>query len=267
MKHKLKQIDPRHTGKFREKSDAAAETDSLLDEMYRLLYLMFAEDKRSLLVILQGIDASGKDGVIKHIFSGANPQGIRSYSFKEPSQEELRHDFLWRCHRLLPERGTMAIFNRSYYEDVTAVKVHPEYLKARPFEASIKPPKLFEQRYRQINEFERTLTESGTVVMKFFLHISKDEQKERLQERLEDPSKKWKFAASDVKDRKFWNEYQKAFQEMLDATNSKHCPWHVIPADRKWFRNYLVSKALVEELQSLKMKFPSRPAGEKIKIT
>jgi PPK2 family polyphosphate:nucleotide phosphotransferase len=256
-KFDLKKVDPADTGKFREKGDAAKETDKLLDEMYRLLYLMFAEDKRSLLVILQGIDASGKDGVVRHIFAGANPQGVRVYSFKAPSGEELKHDYLWRCHRVMPERGTTAIFNRSYYEDVTTVRVHPEYLKERNIDGELDLDELFERRYRQINEFEKMLTENGTMVLKFFLHISRKEQKERLEERLSDRSKNWKFSAQDVKERKLWKEHRAAFEKMLHATSTKHSPWHVIPADHKWYRNYAVSKIIVEKLAARKMLFPA----------
>ncbi|MGZ3694804.1 MAG: PPK2 family polyphosphate kinase [Bdellovibrionota bacterium] len=253
---KLKSIDPKNTGKFGDKADAVESTTAYLEEMYRLMYLMFAEDKRSLLIILHGIDAAGKDGAIQHIFSGANPQGIRVYSFKVPSEDELKHDFLWRCHHKAPERGTTAIFNRSYYEDVSTVKVHPEYLKLRKSCEGLDPELIFDQRYQQINNYEKMLTENGTSILKFFLHISKVEQKERLQERLKDSTRNWKFSLGDVKERKHWEKYQSAFQEMINETNTKHCPWHVIPADKKWYRNYLISKAIVEKLAEHKMKFP-----------
>ncbi|MGE3262032.1 MAG: PPK2 family polyphosphate kinase [Bacteriovoracia bacterium] len=265
MKIKLRNMAPDDTGKFKAKEEAASETEALLEEMYRLMYLMFAEDRRSLLIILQGIDASGKDGTIRHIFSGANPQGIRVYSFKQPSEEELRHDFLWRCQRLAPERGSVAIFNRSYYEDVTTVKVHPEYLEARRLPLGVKPAKIFSQRFAQINDYEKMLSENGTTVLKFFLHISKEEQKERLEERLVSREKNWKFSVSDIKDREYWGEYRKAFEEMMAATSTKHSPWHIIPADKKWYRNYLVTKLIVNTLSAHAMSFP-RAKHSKIKI-
>jgi PPK2 family polyphosphate:nucleotide phosphotransferase len=254
---KLKKIDPNETGAFREKDDAKAETEKYLKKMYDLLYLMFAHDRYSLLIILHGIDASGKDGTVRLIFSGANPQGVRVYSFKQPSQEELRHDFLWRCHRCLPESGFAAIFNRSYYEEVTTVQVHPEYLKAQRLpDEIVKDPKFFEKRYACINDFERMLTEKGTIVLKLFLHISKDEQKERLQERLQDRRKNWKFSEADITERKHWNRYQDVFEEMLNRTSTSHAPWNVIPANHKWYRDYLTAKTIVEALEQLKMKYP-----------
>lgn len=255
MAKKLRVIDPSDTGKLT-KEGALEATEKNLKRMYELLYLMFAENRRSLLIVLHGIDASGKDGTVRNIFSGSNPQGIKVYSFKQPSAEELAHDFLWRCHRLTPERGTTAIFNRSYYEDVTTVKVHPELLAARNIPPSMGKAALFEQRYKQINEFEKMLVENDTIIMKFFLHISKAEQKERLQDRLKDSTKNWKFSFGDLKTRKFWKKYEEVFQEMINHTDSSLAPWRVIPADKKWYRNYLVSQAIVDELEAKKMKFP-----------
>lgn len=249
---RLADIDPKNTGEFGDKNEAVEQTENYLKKMYDLLYLMFAEDRRSLLIILHGMDAAGKDGTVRHLFSGANPQGIRVYSFKEPSSEELQHDYLWRCHRVAPERGYATIFNRSYYEEVTTVKVHPELLVC----PMAHPKKLFRDRYRQINDFERMLCENGTLVLKFFLHISKEEQKVRLEERLEDPKKNWKFSPADIQERKYWREYQKAFSQMIEATHTKAAPWHIIPADRKWYRNLLVSRHIVEALEKQKMKFP-----------
>lgn len=262
MKVTLK-IDPAQTGGI-EKSEALELTESLLERMFELLYMMYAENRRSLLIILHGIDASGKDGTIRTIFAGMNPQGTKVYSFKKPSEEELSHDFLWRCHRLVPERGTTAIFNRSYYEDVTTVMVHPELLADRNLPKSA-ANRIFLQRYRQINEFERMLVENDTVVLKFFLHISKAEQKQRFLARLEDPSKNWKFSLDDLKARTQWDKYQKAFTEMIKRTNTRHCPWHVIPADKKWYRNYLVAREIVRSLEKQKMKYP-RMKGKTTKI-
>jgi PPK2 family polyphosphate:nucleotide phosphotransferase len=209
------------------------------------------------LIILHGIDASGKDGTVRHLFSAANPQGLQVHSFKRPSEEELRHDFLWRCHRAVPESGYAAIFNRSYYEEVTTVQVHKEWLGRQHLPDHIlKNSKIFEQRYRQINDFEKMLTENGISVVKFLLHISKKEQKERLDERLKDHTKNWKFSPEDLKERKRWEAYMNVFGKMINETHTKHAPWYVIPADHKWYRNYLVTKTLVDHLSKLKMKFP-----------
>lgn len=254
----LKKISPDYTAEFKSREETHELTETNLNKMYELLYLMYAEGKHSLLIILQGIDASGKDGVVKHIFTGANPLGIRAYSFKQPSQEELRHDFLWRCHRLAPERGMTAIFNRSYYEEVTTVKVHPELLKTQKLNVPAKKlDKFFERRYDDINHFEKMLVHEGTVVLKFFLHISKKEQKERLDDRTKDSRKYWKYSAGDRVERKHWTEYQRAFDEMIKQTDTKLAPWHIVPADRKWYRDYLVSKTIVEELEKLDMRFPA----------
>ncbi len=262
-KIRLKNIDSSSTGPFRDKDAALAETKLDLEKLSQQLYLMFAENKNSLLVILQGIDASGKDGVVKHIFSAANPQGVRVHSFKEPTSEELRHDFLWRCHKVAPESGLSVVFNRSYYEEVTTSMLHPELLERQHLPKSVLRTKdFFERRYQQINDFEKMLSQNGTVILKFLLHISKDEQKLRLKERLRDPTKKWKFSIRDVEERKYFDQYLSVFDKMIQHTNSKYAPWHVIPADKKWYRNYLVSKYLVEALDSLKMQFPR--ATEKV---
>jgi len=260
----LKKIDPGFTGKFKDKNEAQAATGELLDKLYKLLYKLYAGNERSLLVILQGIDAAGKDGTVRALFSGANPHGIRVYSFKRPSEEELEHDIFWRCHKHCPERGYAAIFNRSYYEEVSTVKVHPELLKAQKLPKDfLEGRKLFERRYRQINDFERMLCENGTVVLKFLLHISKEEQKQRLEERIKDPTKHWKFSAQDLVERKFWNEHMSAFQDMLDATSTKHAPWQVVPADHKWYRDHAVAKTVVDALEKLKMGFPKVKIAEK----
>lgn len=263
----LKTIDAGSTGKFKHKDDAAKALESLSQELYDKLYLMFAHDKHSLLIILQGIDTSGKDGTIRHLFSSANPQGLTVHSFKEPNEEELRHDFLWRCHRWTPAAGRTAIFNRSYYEDVTTTMVHPDLLEKQHLpEDILARDDLIERRYKRINEFEKMLCQNGTTVLKFFLHISKDEQKKRLEERLTDKSKNWKFSEKDIAERRYWDDYMVAFDKMLHATHTKHAPWYVIPADHKWFRNYMVTQITVETLKRLKMKFPKiENAPQKIK--
>lgn len=252
----LEKVDPSDSAKIsREKAEA--ETASLQQRMYDLLYLMYAHNRYSLLVILQGIDTSGKDGVVRHIFSGANPQGVRVFSFKRPTEEEVRHDFLWRCHRFTPESGYTVVFNRSYYEEVSTVRVHPELLEAEHIpDELLKRKDFFERRFERINEFEKLLSERGTVVLKFFLHISKKEQLERIEKRLKDRSKNWKFSEDDVKERKYWDKYMDAFAKMIEGTDTKHAPWHVIPADHKWYRNYLISKTIVDALEGLDMKFP-----------
>lgn len=260
----LSKISPDYTGSFKSKEEAQGKTKALQKKMYDLLYLMFAHNKHSLLIILHGIDASGKDGTIRHLFESVNPQGIRVHSFKQPNEEELRHDFLWRCHRHTPESGLAAIFNRSYYEDVTTVMVHPEFLQQQHLPNEIiKSKDFFKNRYENINDFEKMLSQKGTLVLKFFLHISKEEQKRRLRDRLKDSSKNWKFSEGDLQERKLWDKYQKVFNKMLKNTDTSQAPWHVIPADHKWYRDYLVSEILVEKLEKLKMSFPK----SKMKVT
>lgn len=218
---------------------------------------MFAHNQHSLLIILHGIDTAGKDGTVRHVFAGANPQGIRVFSFKRPTLEEFRHDFLWRCHLHTSESGLAAIFNRSYYEEVTTAMVHPNLLKEQHIPEEIRNrTDFFERRYERINDFEKLLAQKGTVIVKFFLHISKSEQQVRINERLKNRSKNWKFSMEDVKERKHWNEYMVAFEKMLTATTTKHAPWTIVPADNKWYRDYIVSKTLVETLEKLKMSFP-----------
>ena len=253
----LKKISPSKHPHCENRDDAVQETEELQKELYDLLYLMFAHDRHSLLIILHGIDTAGKDGTVRHIFSAANPQGIKVFSFKRPSIEEFRHDFLWRCHQHTPESGLATIFNRSYYEEVTTAMVHPEFLKEQHIPDEILTrDDFFERRYDRINDFEKLLVQKGTVVIKLFLHISKDEQKIRIKERLKNLDKNWKFSSEDVKERKHWDEYMSSFQKMFNATSTKHCPWTVIPADEKWYRDYMVSKTIVEALQKLRMSFP-----------
>ncbi len=241
----------------KDKLDALAKTEILQKKLYDLLYLMFANNQQSLLIILHGIDTAGKDGTVRHIFAGANPQGLKVFSFKRPTIQEFRHDFLWRCHTHTPESGLATIFNRSYYEEVTTVMVHPEILKEQHIPTEkCNQPDFFEQRYDRINDFEKLLVQRGTVVVKFFLHISKKEQKMRINERLSNRSKNWKFSTEDVKERKYWDAYKLSFEKMLTATSTLNSPWTIVPADNKWYRNYVVSKTLVAALGKLKMKFP-----------
>jgi PPK2 family polyphosphate:nucleotide phosphotransferase len=254
----LQDIDPEDTGGIASQEEIAERMERDLKELYDLAYLMFADNRRALLIVLQGIDASGKDGLTKHLASGLNPQGVKVHSFKKPSSEELDHDYLWRVHRAMPGRGEIAIFNRSHYEEVTTVRVHPELLHEERLPEEIAGSKdLFKQRFRQINRFEKIMAENGTVVLKFFLHISKEEQTRRLAERLHDPRKHWKFSKQDMLGQQFWDEYRKAFEAMLEHTSKEHAPWYIIPADRKWYRNYLVTSIVIETLKGLKMTFPT----------
>lgn len=210
----------------------------------------FIECDDKILVLIEGRDAAGKDGVIKHVMSGVNPQGCKVVTFKTPSVEELKHDFLWRVHQKAPEKGQIGIFNRSHYEDVLITRVH-----------GLISDKVVRQRFNQINEFEELLSESGTCILKFFLHISKDEQKKRLEERIRNPEKRWKFSAGDIEERKFWKDYMEAFEAMLSATSTDLAPWHIVPADYKWYRNLIIAQQVVNALENMKLKTPPAPVG------
>lgn len=238
--------------------EALAADVSALQDAQRLLY---ASDSHSLLVIFQGMDAAGKDGTIRHVMGGVNPQGCRVYSFKAPNSTELKHHFLWRSAACLPERGMISLFNRSYYEEVLVVRVHPDFLipQRLPSLKSTKAKsldKLWKRRYREIRGFEQTLAEHGTQILKFFLHVSPDEQKNRLLERLTDPAKHWKFNEGDLAERKLWPQYQRAFEDALTATSTKSAPWYVIPADDKWYARAAVADIIAEKLESLNLKYP-----------
>lgn len=241
------------------KSDA--EYKELLDEHIKALSkhqgMLYAHDRYALLLIFQAMDAAGKDGAIKHVMSGVNPQGCQVYSFKQPSKEELAHDFLWRTTRNLPERGRIGIFNRSYYEEVLIVRVHPEILQGESLPEELMDGKsLWEKRYRSINDFEKHIYRNGTRIIKFFLHISKDEQRQRFLRRLEDPDRNWKFSKSDLAERGFWKEYQKAYEECLTATSTDHAPWYVVPADDKHNARLIISQVVLDALKDLRMEFP-----------
>jgi PPK2 family polyphosphate:nucleotide phosphotransferase len=226
--------------------------------------LLYANDTRSVLLIFQAIDAAGKDGTIRHVMSGVNPQGCQVYNFKRPSAEELDHNFLWRSMKALPERGRIGIFNRSYYEDVLVVKVHPELINESQFG---KPDKKFwQKRYEDINNFEKHLTRNGTLVLKFFLHLSKDEQRQRLLDRLNDPTKHWKFDVADLEERDRWKDYQRAFEDALSATSTKNAPWHIIPADQKYVARALVAEIIVSAINGLKLEYPKVSAEQAVKL-
>ncbi|MGD1061108.1 MAG: polyphosphate kinase 2 family protein [Methanomassiliicoccales archaeon] len=218
--------------------------------------LLWASNIYSVLIVLQGMDAAGKDGTIKHVMSGVNPQGCRVYSFKVPTPEESDHDFLWRYFKCLPGRGEIGIFNRSYYEDVLVVKVHPELLDAQRMPPGKRGEKFWDERYRDINAFERHLSQNGTLILKFFLHISKEEQRKRLLKRLDDSDKLWKFEPSDLKERAFWDEYVKVYEAMLTETSTKHSPWYIVPADHKWAARALVAEIVAAEIERLNPSYP-----------
>jgi PPK2 family polyphosphate:nucleotide phosphotransferase len=243
-------VDPDDRGHFDKKEEAREETEELIQQLDLLQERLYAESKQGLLIVLQAIDAGGKDGTIRHVMRGVNPQGCQVTSFKVPTAEELRHDFLWRIHRHVPEHGFIGIFNRSHYEDVLVTRVH-----------ELISDKEAEKRFREINDFEKMLANSGTNVVKFFLAISKDEQRRRFQARLDNPHKRWKFSPNDLKERGYWDRYQKYFAEMISATSSKHAPWYIIPGNHEWYRNYLVAKILVATLKEMDPKYPPPPVG------
>ncbi len=247
-KFKLSDVDPDATHGA-SKADADKRLEKNCGRLSVLQYLLYAEAKRSLLVVLQGIDAGGKDGTIKHVMSGMNPQGVDVTPFKVPEGAEKRHDYLWRIHKAVPENGKIGIFNRSHYEDVLVVRVH-----------DLVPKSVWSKRYDQINDFEHMLADNGVRIVKFLLYISKDEQARRFRERLDDKTKNWKFSLSDIKEREYWDQYIEAFEEMLRKCSKEKAPWYVIPANKKWFRNLAVSEIMVHELESMDLKFPKPTA-------
>jgi len=252
----LNQIDPNDLGKYSgEKDDGLEKLGELNQELEKLQELLYAEHKHRVLVVLQGMDTSGKDGVIRHVFEGVNPQGVRVASFKVPTPEELDHDYLWRVHKQTPAKGEIVIFNRSHYEDVLVVRVH-----------ELVPEKVWKKRFDQIKAFERQLVEEGTIILKFFLHIDLDEQKERLQARLDDPTKRWKFNPGDLKERARWNDYIKAYEDVLNETSTDEAPWYVVPSNKKWYRNLVIASVLVDALEKLDMDYP-QPEGDLTGIT
>ncbi|HMD07179.1 MAG TPA: polyphosphate kinase 2 family protein [Candidatus Acidoferrum sp.] len=255
-KFRLKDYDTSDTGKVKSKEQSEKIIENRAGLLSNLQEKLYAQDRWALLLVLQGMDAAGKDGVIKHVMSGVNPQGCNVHAFKAPSTEELNHDYLWRAHRCVPERGMIGIFNRSYYEEVLVVQVHPTFLRAEKLPDSLVTKHIWEQRYEDINAFERYLTHNGVVIRKFFLSISKKEQKKRFLERLEDSKKNWKFSMADVKERGFWNDYQEAYEEMIQNTAAKHAPWYVVPADNKWYTQLIVASAIIATLEELDLSFP-----------
>jgi len=253
---RLKDCDPGATGHWRSKEHAAEALQQGIVRTAELQDKLYAQNSWALLLIFQAVDAAGKDGIVKHVMSGVNPQGCQVYSFKTPSDLELQHDFLWRTTRVLPERGHIGIFNRSYYEEVLVVRVHTEILKSQRTPASLVGKNVWDQRFEDIRSFERHMARSGTAIRKFFLHVSKKEQKRRFLARLDQPEKNWKFSAADIRERKYWDDYQKAYEEMIENTATEHAPWYVVPADNKWFTRLVVSTVVVETLESLNLAYP-----------
>ena len=253
---KLKEYDPAYTGKFSSKEDAAEKLESDIAALAALQDVLYAQNSFSLLLIFQAMDAAGKDGVIKHVMSGVNPQGCQVVSFKTPSAEELAHDYLWRSMKQVPERGRIGIFNRSYYEEVLVVRVHPEILGSQKIPRELVTKDIWKERFEQINAYERYLSRNGTVILKFFLNVSNGEQKKRFLERIDTPAKNWKFSPADVRERAHWKEYMNAFEEVFNNTSTKWAPWHIIPADHKWFTRAAVADVIVSALKSLDLHYP-----------
>ena len=261
---RLRDVDPRDTGKLSPSKDETA--DFLRESVSRLSALqekLYADNRYGVLLIFQAMDAAGKDGVIKHVLSGVNPQGCEVYSFKAPSAEELDHDFLWRTTRRLPERGRIGVFNRSYYEEVLVVRVHPEFLGAQKLPAGLVTKRIWRERFEDINAFELHMARSGYVIRKFFLHVSREEQRLRFLARLEVPDKRWKFSLTDVKERERWGDYMRAYEDMIRHTSAPHAPWVVVPADRKWYARSVVATAIVQTLDELDMAFPKVDASKR----
>ena len=261
---RLKDFDPADTCGLRlDKSEAADLLQLGIQWLADEQDMLYAQDRWSLLLVFQAMDAAGKDGTIRHVMSGVNPQGCQVFSFKQPSQEDLDHDFLWRYAIRLPERGRIGIFNRSYYEEVLVVRVHEDNLKRQKLPASLVNKRIWDERLSDIARFEDYLTRQGTIILKFFLHVSRKEQKKRFLERLDRGDKHWKFSMSDVHERKFWGDYMHAFEEAIRATATKHAPWYVVPADNKWFTRLLVAAAIVEAMEKLDLAYPTIDAEKK----
>jgi PPK2 family polyphosphate:nucleotide phosphotransferase len=255
---RLKDIDPGDTlGYGTEDKPRAKEALAMgVEALATLQDMLYAQDRWGVLIIFQAMDAAGKDGAIKHVMSGVNPQGCEVYSFKSPSAEDLDHDFMWRCMKCLPERGRIGIFNRSYYEETLVVRVHSEFLAKQKLPLDVVTKDIWKDRFQDIRSIERYLTRNGIAIRKFFLHVSRKEQKRRFLERLENPEKNWKFSANDAKEREFWNDYMNAYEDMIQQTATKDAPWYVVPADNKWFTRVVVAAAIIDALASLNLSYP-----------
>jgi PPK2 family polyphosphate:nucleotide phosphotransferase len=263
---RLKDFDPDDCGGKSLKRKADELLADGVAKLARAQEKLYAQDQWAVLLIFQAMDGAGKDSTIRHVMSGVNPQGVQVYSFKAPSNEELDHDFLWRTNRCLPERGRIGIFNRSYYEEVLVVRVHPEFLKAQRLPESIVAKHIWRDRFEDINAMERYLSRNGVLIRKFFLHVSKEEQRRRFLSRLEEPKKNWKFSAADVKERALWDQYMKCYDDMIRHTATEHAPWFVVPADHKWFMRLVVADAIVDALDSLDLAFPKVDTARKIEL-
>ncbi len=262
-KFRLKDVDPSDTAGLKDKKRAQEMLQKGVEYLAAMQEKLYAQDRWSLLLIFQAMDAAGKDGTIKHVMSGINPQGCQVHSFKSPSAEELDHDFLWRCLCRLPERGRIGIFNRSYYEEVLVVRVHPQILDRQKIPPSLVGKKIWKERYEDVNAVERYLTRNGVVIRKFFLHVSREEQKKRFLERLEQPEKNWKFSLADANERNHWDAYMEAYEEMIRNTATPWAPWYVVPADNKWFTRLVVAAAVVDAMGDLGLAFPKVDAAKK----
>jgi len=252
-----KNYDPAYKTDFYQKVDALTKLKSDIERLANYQNILYAQNTYALLIIFQAMDAAGKDSTIKHVMSGVNPQGFQVFSFKGPSAEELDHDYLWRTTKALPERGRIGIFNRSYYEEVLVVRVHPEILKKQQLPKFPSGNQIWKQRFQEINNLEKYLVDNGVIILKFFLNVSKSEQKKRFLQRIELPEKNWKFSASDVRERAFWNDYMDAYEEVFNQTSTKWAPWYIIPADRKWFTRLVVADIICTKLEELNLKYPT----------
>src|SRR3954467_4468172 len=256
---RLKDVDPGDTLDFTSDEHKARAKEALAAGRLALAELqetLYAQDKWAVLIMFQAMDAAGKDGAIEHVMSGVNPQGCQVYSFKSPSSDDLDHDYLWRCMKSLPNRGHIGIFNRSYYEELLVVRVHPEFLAKQKLPPKLVGKKIWEERFEDIRNFEQYLSRNGVVVRKFFLHVSKKEQKRRFLDRIDDPLKNWKFSSNDASERDFWDDYMEAYEQMIQETATKEAPWYVVPADNKWFTRVVVASAVIETLASLDLAYP-----------
>lgn len=253
---RLKHYDPADTQGLNLKEEANQFLKDGIERLSKMQQVLYAQDRWALLLIFQAMDSAGKDSAIRHVMSGVNPQGCQVYTFKKPSPEDLSHDFLWRSSKLLPSRGNIGIFNRSYYEEVLVVRVHPPLLREERLPPSLVTKKIWKERFEDINAFEQYLARNGTVVRKFFLHVSKKEQRQRFLKRIDEPDKNWKFEEDDVRERDHWDEYMRAYEDMIRHTAAPHAPWYVVPADQKWFAWMVIASAVIEALESLKLAYP-----------
>jgi PPK2 family polyphosphate:nucleotide phosphotransferase len=260
---RLKTFDPADTAHWHSKEQAEEAVQERVARTAELQDKLFAQDQWAVLFIFQAMDAAGKDGAIKHVMTGVNPQGCQVHSFKQPSEVELQHDFLWRTTRHMPERGHIGVFNRSYYEEVLVVRVHPELLKNEKLPSALLTKDIWRERFEDIRNFENHMARNGTVIRKFFLHVSREEQKKRFLARLEEPEKNWKFSASDVRERKYWDDYQDAYEDMIRNTSDKKAPWYVVPADHKWFTRLVISAVIVDTLEELDLSYPKVDPAER----